>query len=539
MGTLVVRARKLLLSATTYSLRVARSIRENAKIPGPVEARADLHRSVAQRRVGVGERGEATDRDVHRAVGDEAVDGPGASRADLDVVHVLRHLAGEHRLPRELVTASAGETLLVAVVDDRVAAGEVHQLVGEPVAQEQLPAARAGVVGLDEVAEPAHVVVAQEGRQGVGVGVLVGVPVVVAEELREPLVAEALRREPAGRVLEREVEDRLHLVVGRVVRGEGLRGGAAAVEGHLAEHEEVGVAVPLGDGLQPRAEGLPELVVDVLHGVDPEAVDVEVLDPGLVDVGHPGDHLGSLGEEVVEAEEVAVLAVLAGEGGVAAVVVHRRVVEPGRDLHILLGRVQHRRVGERGRRVERGEGGRAGEVAVVEGRAVGLLVGRGVLGDVRRACALLVADHVGGVVGDDVEEDLDAPVVGVLDESREVGVGAQVRVDLGEVGDPVAVVAGGRAVLELDRLVGEDRGQPDRVGAETLDVVELRAQALQVAAVVVALAGRVEAGDVLVPAQPALVVGRVAVGEPVAHHEVEVLVGQARPRRVPGVVAAR
>ena len=75
----------------------------------------------------------------------------------------------------------------------------------------------------------------------------------------------------------------------------------------------------------------------------------------------------------------------------------------------------------------------------------------------------------------------------------EVGVGAEVRVDLGEVGDPVAVVAGRRPVLELDGLVLEDRGQPDRVGAEALDVVEPRAQAGQVAAVVEALAGRVEA----------------------------------------------
>ena len=41
-----------------------------------------------------------------------------------------------------------------------------------------------------------------------------------------------------------------------------------------------------------RPELLPELVVDVLHGVDPEAVDAEVADPGLVDVDHPVDHLG-------------------------------------------------------------------------------------------------------------------------------------------------------------------------------------------------------------------------------------------------------
>ena len=158
---------------------------------------------------------------------------------------------------------------------------------------------------------------------------------------------------PARGGLEREVEDRLHLVVGGVVRGEALRPGVAAVERDLAEHEEVRVAVGLRDRLHARPELLPELVVDVLHRVDPEAVDVEVLDPGLVDVDHPVDHLGTLGEEVVEAEEVAVLAVLAGERGVAPVVVHRQVVEPGRRLEVLLRRVEHGVVGERRRRVER------------------------------------------------------------------------------------------------------------------------------------------------------------------------------------------
>ena len=46
------------------------------------------------------------------------------------------------------------------------------------------------------------------------------------------------------------------------------------------------------------------------------------------------------------------------------------------------------------------------------------------------------------MVGDDVEEDLHAAVVGEVDEGLQLGVGAQVRVDLREVGDPVAVVAG-------------------------------------------------------------------------------------------------
>ena len=51
---------------------------------------------------------------------------------------------------------------------------------------------------------------------------------------------------------------------------------------------------------------LPELQVDVLDGVDPEAVDVVIGDPILVDLGHAVDHVGMLGEQVIQTEEIAV-----------------------------------------------------------------------------------------------------------------------------------------------------------------------------------------------------------------------------------------
>jgi hypothetical protein len=144
-------------------------------------------------------------------------------------------------------------------------------------------------------------------------------------------------REVLGGLLEGEVEHRLDPVVGGEVRGERLGG----VE-HLAEHEELALAVLAGVGQHLGPEPLPELVVDVLHGVDAEAVDAEVADPGLVDVDHPLDDPGVLGEQVVQAEEVAVQGVLADKGGVAAVVVQGHVVEPGRHLHRGVGWVEGR-----------------------------------------------------------------------------------------------------------------------------------------------------------------------------------------------------
>jgi hypothetical protein len=49
--------------------------------------------------------------------------------ADEVVVVVDLDLRREHVLPRELVVAVTDEALLVAVVDDRLPAGEVHQRV--------------------------------------------------------------------------------------------------------------------------------------------------------------------------------------------------------------------------------------------------------------------------------------------------------------------------------------------------------------------------------------------------------------------------
>ena len=487
--------------------------------------------AVAQRRMVLGQLRERGDRRVERVGRVEVLDRRRRVGADQVVVVVARDLAGEHVLARVLVAAVvAGEALLVAVVDDRVAAREVHQLVREPVAGEQLGIGGPAVGLLDEVADAAHVVVAQERRQLVGVGVGVRVPVVVGEERLQLVGGARAGRELLGGRLEREVEHGLRLVRGREARRVRARG----VE-DLAEHEELALALPVGVAEDVGQELLPELVVDVLHRVDPEAVDREVLDPRLIDVGHPGHDARMLGEQVVEPEEVAVERVLAGERRVAAVVVERRVVEPLRHL-ARQARGHERGERERALGAERGEAPGARVVGVVERRA-----GRGaerlaVLGDVRRARALAVVDDVRGVVGDDVEEDLHPARVRGIDQLAQLGVGAEVRVDLREVRDPVAVVAG-RLVLGLVGAVLEARREPDRGRAEALDVVDPLQQAGEVAAVVHALVRRVQAGDRRIGGvDPALVVVRAAVLEPVGHHEVEVLPRQRRAQAVPAAV---
>ena len=260
----------------------------------------------------------------------------------------------------------------------------------------------------------------------------------------------------------------------------------------------------------------------------------------------PSHDPGVLGPEVVEGgvragREVAVGVALAGERRGAAVVVERRVVEPGRHLDVGLAGRHQRRVGERRLGVDWRERLRPVRVvAVVERGAGAVAVGLGLGADVgqvavRVVLGAVVRDDVGRVVGDDVEEDLEPAPVGEPHQPLHVGVGAQVRVDPREVGDPVAVVAGRlRARRALHRLVLERRRQPDRGGAEILDVVEPVDHALQVAAVEERLVGRVVARHQAVVAEPGVVVAPVAVLEPVGHHEVEALAGEGGAQAVVG-----
>src|SRR4030088_1028291 len=104
--------------------------------------------------------------------------------------------------------------------------------------------------------------------------------------------------------------------------------------------------------------------------------------------------------------------------------------------------------------------------------------------------------------------------MGRRDQVLQLGVGTEVRIDMGEVSDPVAVVAraltAGRA---LHRLVDEGRRQPDRGGAKSLDVSELAGQADEVPAVVEAFVRRVKPGCQLSAGEAAEVVGLASVGE--------------------------
>ena len=116
-------------------------------------------------------------------------------------------------------------------------------------------------------------------------------------------VRRVLRDDVATAHSEREIEHARQLVDARVHGG--VRG-VHVVRRDFAEDVEVRDALaPSRAGQHRGHELLPELRIDVLGGVDAEAVDAELVDPAAVDVDHPLNDARVLGEDVVEADEVA------------------------------------------------------------------------------------------------------------------------------------------------------------------------------------------------------------------------------------------
>ena len=133
-----------------------------------------------------------------------------------------------------------------------------------------------------------------------------------------------------------------------------------------------------------------------------------------------------------------------------------------------------------------------------------------------------IRDHIRRVVGDDVEIHLHAARVRAAHERLHLRFVAEMRIDAGEVRDPVAVIAGGfLAGPALHRLVLEHRREPDGGRAERLDVVEPRGEPLQIAAVKEPLRRGIEAVLQPVALQPTAIVRGIAVLEAVRQHEID------------------
>ena len=338
---------------------------------------------------------------------------------------------------------------LLALVQERRAAHREQQ-------HGRGPGARLGAGGVGGLvrptavarAVPGHVVVGQHpgGPAAAGRQRLLGAGQVVAPDARVP-----------RGVHRQEVEREVQLVAVAVVRGHAID----VEQVHLADHHALaGVAVEQGaDAAQQvvgerlvvqdrvgepghlgRVVGEGRVLADAVHHVGPEAVDAPV-EPepqhvvhGGLDLRVPPVEVGLLGQEEVEVG-------LVGGG----------IVGPG------------------GLRRERGD-------PVVRGLSAGELVAPDVPVPLRCVAGGAGVEEpgvlVGRVVGDPVEDQLDAEGMGIGQEVVEVVERPEEGIDGTEVADVVAEVGHRRPV---------DRGEPQGVDAEPRQVVEPVADALEVA----------------------------------------------------------
>ena len=426
---------------------------------------------------------------VERVGGVKVIIGGRSVGANQVVIVVAVDLAGEHILARVLVIAIANKALFVAIVDHRHAAGKVHQGVGQLAAGQLLRIGLYAVVHIKEPAKTPAVMVAEEGGQAIDIRVRISEVVVIAEEIAQEVRGPILRDIGAHLLLELKVEHGGKFGACRVVAEQGI-----VATKNFAEDKEIRLALGLGVVENGRDKLLPEFEVDMFDRVDTEAVDVVVGDPIFVNLDHAIDHVGMLREKIVEAKEVTVQRIFTAETGIATVVIVDRVVKPGRDFQIGIRRVvEDGGVGETALGIQGREAVGARVVAVVKGRAGRIFIGKVRLIAIAKG-AFLIGENIGGVVGDNVEEDLDAAAVGLCDQGLQLGIGAKVGVELGHIGVPVTVVAG-RDIGSgaLDWVVLKDRRHPNRSDAQIGQIIEFTREAGQVTAVEKAFIGGIEA----------------------------------------------
>ena len=502
------------------------------KQPGLTRKPRD-HRAGAQRHVLSTQGAEAGEKPEEGVLLVEFVVGAGAGRRQERGILVLRRLGREHVFPRMGVAPPAADhALLVAIIDHGLAAGQIEQAVAELDEGGELFGRGAGVVLLQEIPEPATVVIAQKGGRQMDVAVVVGIVVVAGDEFSQRGGGAALGNKFPRGAKKSEVEGGIHRHRVRGKLAEQVR--AVVLVVHLAKLEKI--RPPAGPGLGPDGgtEGLPEGRVHVLDRVDPVAVDAAV-EPVGENIDEALDHPRVLGEEVVEPGKVTQGGALPCPGAVAAVVVKGDIVQPRGVSGGFLRGCHHGYMRETPFGGQRGKRGGIIQAVVsqgplIEGLALDITIGRS------RPIAVivlqvLVGDHIRRVIDDDVHVDLQAAGMRLLDELAKFLVGPEVGIDLQEIRDPVTVIA---RTINLHRLVFKGRGHPHGRDPQLLQIVQLGGQAGEVAAVVVVDAGGVEAAARGAAGQAAGVVGGGAIGKPVGQHEVHRLagagMGEARDR---------
>ena len=215
-----------------------------------------------------------------------------------------------------------------------------------------------------------------------------------------------------------KIEHRRQLVDARVL---GQQRRVHFLRCHLAKDMKVRDAARCRMCADGRHERLPEFGVHMFGSVDAKTVNTEIIDPAVKNIDEALQHTWIFGSDVVQAAEVTQGRTLAFKSAVAAIVVITQLVEPLGNLAV---------------RFARGDIGRVrvavGTIRIVGTRTVGA----------QGARALAIANHIGGVIDDDVQIQLHAASVRGGHQHLQICGRAKVWIDGREVGDPVAVVAG-------------------------------------------------------------------------------------------------
>jgi len=112
--------------------------------------------------------------------------------------------------------------------------------------------------------------------------------------------------------------------------------------------------------------------------------------------------------------------------------------------------------------------------------------------------------------------------MGGIDEGFEFGIGAEMRIDAGEIGHPIAVIASTFiARTALHRFVFENWRKPDRGRAKALDIIKPRGQPFQITAMIEPFGRRIEPMIEPRSGDAAAIIGAITIFESVRQDEID------------------
>src|ERR1700676_3765502 len=209
---------------------------------------------------------------------------------------------------------------------------------------------------------------------------------------------------------------------------------------HFAKNKEILPSESLCRPQDRWNKTLPELVVHMLHRVQAESGDREVLNPIRIDFDHAPDNPWLLRKQIVEPRYVPVLCAFAPSRGFAAIMVNRRIVEPIRYLNLPIFFVQEgRRHWEAGVRVEWWKILPVDVIAIIKWLSVPVQVrlGKFVLIVVD---PILRLDNVRSVVDHNVEDRPYPATFCLRDQVLEIFLRSEVRINVGKVQNPITMI---------------------------------------------------------------------------------------------------